>query len=63
MDENMDDRFDKEIESAQFSFLEMKGFKVNPKWALKAGMAMGYTLAVADMNKHIQTVTGLNKQP
>ena len=41
----LEKRFDEEIERRKFDFFEIQGFQSKPKLALKAGMAMGYLLA------------------
>jgi len=41
----LEKRFDEEIERRKFNFLELVGFQSKPKLALKAGMAIGYQLA------------------
>lgn len=44
----LEKRFDIEIENKTFTAFEMKGFMVQPKLALKAGMAIGYLMALED---------------
>lgn len=41
-------RFDREVENRAFTLFEIKGFMVDPKLALKAGMAIGYKMALED---------------
>jgi len=45
----LEERFDSEIEKRTFTVFEMKGFMVSPKLAIKAGMAIGYKMAIDDI--------------
>ena len=44
-------RLNKAIEEEKFDFLEISGFKVNPKLSLLAGALIGYRLAIRDSSK------------
>jgi len=39
------------VEKANFTFLEIQGFREKPKLALMAGMAIGYKLALEEIEK------------
>ena len=41
-------RFDEELAKAQFSHLELLGFKENSMLAVRVGIAMGYKMAMSD---------------
>jgi len=45
----LDNRFDEEIEKRKFNFFEMSGFMQQPKLAIKAGVAIGYQMALNDI--------------
>lgn len=49
--ENLQKRMEAEIEKASFNLFELTGFKVNPKLALLAGMAIGYRMGLDDAVK------------
>lgn len=44
----LEERFDDEIRKAGFNVLEISGFQEQPMLAVKAGMAIGYKMAVED---------------
>jgi hypothetical protein len=46
---DLDKKFDEEIENQSFTIFEMTGFMENPKLALKAGVAIGYAMAIKDI--------------
>ena len=46
----LEKRFESAIEQARFNVLEMKGFQSQPKLAIMAGMAIGYKMALNDLN-------------
>ena len=46
----LEKRFENAIEQASFNVLEMKGFQSQPKLAIMAGMAIGYKMALNDLN-------------
>lgn len=50
--DKLEDRFDKEIEASNFNLLEISGFMKQPKLAIKAGMAIGYKMAIDDITSH-----------
>jgi len=47
------DRFESELENCKFNIFEIKGFQVQPKLAILAGIAIGYKLACEDIKKEI----------
>jgi len=47
----LEDKFDKAIDEAHFNFLEITGFQKIPMLAVKAGIAIGYRLALDDIQK------------
>ena len=47
------DRFNEQIERMDFSVLGMTGFLENPKLAMVSGMAIGYSMAIEDVQKQI----------
>jgi len=48
--------FAEAAEAANFTLLEMRGFQVKPKLALMSGMAIGYKLAIEDIEKKVVEV-------
>jgi hypothetical protein len=62
----LDKCFDEEIENQAFTIFEMRGFIAQPKLALKAGMAIGYKMALDDCasqqgNTADQEIAAFNK--
>lgn len=49
------ERFDEEIKERKFTVLEMEGFRKQPKLAIKAGIAIGYSMAMRDATGQIKT--------
>lgn len=49
IESKLENRFDKEIKNRKFNFLEIAGFEVKPNLAIKAGMAIGYQMAIDDV--------------
>ena len=47
--EDLEEKFNKAIEDANFKILEMEGFRSDPVLGLRAGMAMGYQIACDDI--------------
>ena len=47
----LEERFEQEIKERAFNLLEITGFENKPSLALKAGMAMGYSMAVDDFTE------------
>jgi len=46
MKDQLEQKFEQAIEDAKFSFFEWQGFISKPKLALIAGMAIGYKIAI-----------------
>lgn len=50
----LDQRFDEAIKELQFDVIEMKGLSARPLLALKAGMALGYKMALDDYSRKLK---------
>lgn len=46
---DMEQRMDNKIAESQFSAFEILGFQTKPMLAVKAGMAIGYKMALEDL--------------
>ncbi len=46
---DLEKRFEEEIKQANFNIFEIEGFQAHPKLALITGMAIGYQMAIKDM--------------
>jgi len=53
MNEELEKRFNEEIDKVHFNVFEFKGFQVQPKLALVAGCAIGYKMALQDTLKKL----------
>lgn len=49
---SLEERFEERIEKEQYNILEWTGFKKSPMLALKAGIAMGYLMALNDVENN-----------
>lgn len=50
---NLEQRFETAINQAEFNYCELKGFSVDPRLALKAGMAIGYRMGTDDFMRDL----------
>jgi len=48
---DLEKRFEEEIDRVKFDIFEIKGFQAQPKLALIAGMAIGYRIAINDLKE------------
>lgn len=53
MNNKLEEKFDEAIENAKFNLFEMVGFTKEPALALKAGIAIGYGMAIDDIKNGV----------
>jgi hypothetical protein len=53
---DLEKRFETTIENRKFTSLELWGFAAQPKLAVKAGMALGYEMAIDDFSPRLTTM-------
>jgi hypothetical protein len=59
----LEERFDAEIKKRKFNFLELTGFQKMPKLAIKAGISIGYQMALNDFKDQINNLTTTKGPP
>jgi hypothetical protein len=62
MTTELEARFDKAIQDANFNVFEIQGFMGNPSLAVKAGIAIGYRMGMDDTMKEFDVRAKAVKQ-
>lgn len=52
--ESLESRFNQAFDSSRFSFVEVAGFQHNPRLSFLCGCAIGYKMALEDLQKRLQ---------